>query len=216
MNARTGENEKEREFPTGGLWDESSPALAGIVNKCLIKTKDDRYQSVRELRRALAGFLSEQYGLEVTISRDSRNYKKVAEQSARVAVIGAKVEDLDSEDKGLEDLREYSHKGFPPVFGAQMFNGVKVVCQLLKLSYVSTERDAQFGEVRQQYSLLKDCLRTANVIHLVEDDPDLGGMFRALDTVHSNRDVLDRESVQNLEYSCFKLINKWQNHVFSN
>ncbi|MCL0088559.1 PEGA domain-containing protein, partial [Dehalococcoidia bacterium] len=184
--------------------------LEPVILKCLRKEKEERYQSVRELREALADFLRREYGIKLTLSRDSQNFKAAVGHSADLALISAEQGDFRDMERRLKEVEELARHGFPEKLAASVLHSMEAIFDLQRLCYEEGEKRVRYGEVKQQYKVLCEFLSSAKFDEEVESDPDLGGIFKHFDLLYEEDDLLDYEGVERLKFFCSKLIKKWQ------
>ncbi|MCL0097425.1 serine/threonine protein kinase, partial [Dehalococcoidia bacterium] len=184
--------------------------LEPVILKCLRKEKEERYQSVRELRKDLADFLRREYGIKLTLSRDSQNFKAAVGHSADLALISAEQGDFRDMERRLKEVEELARHGFPEKLAASVLHSMEAIFDLQRLCYEEREKRVRYGEVKQQYKVLCEFLSSAKFDEEVEGDPDLGGIFKHFDLLYEEDDLLDYEGVERLKFFCSKLIKKWQ------
>ncbi|MCL0070592.1 protein kinase [Dehalococcoidia bacterium] len=184
--------------------------LEPVILKCLRKEKEERYQSVRELRKDLADFLRREYGIKLTLSRDSQNFKAAVGHSADLALISAEQGDFRDMERRLKEVEELARHGFPEKLAASVLHSMEAIFDLQRLCYEEREKRVRYGEVKQQYKVLCEFLSSAKFDEEVENDPDLGGIFKHFDLLYEEDDLLDYEGVERLKFFCDKLIKKWQ------
>ncbi len=184
--------------------------LEPVILKCLRKEKDERYQSVRELRRALADFLRQEYGIKLTLSRDSQNFKAAVGHSADLAFISTELGDFPDLERRLKEVEELAHRSFPEKVATSVLHSMEAISNLQRLCYEEREKRVRYGEVKQQYKVLCEFLSPAEFKEEVESDSDLGKIFKHFDLLYQEDDLLDYEGVERLKFFCDKLIKKWQ------
>jgi serine/threonine protein kinase len=186
--------------------------LEPVILKCLRKEKEERYQTVRELRKALADFLRQEYGIKLKESRDSQDFRAAVGHGADLAFISAEVGDFPDLERRLKEVKEFAPHGFPKKQALSVLHTVEVISNLQGLCYEKERRGerVRYGEAKQQYKVLCGFLSATKFGEEVESDPDLGEIFKHFDRLYQEDDLLDYEHLEKLKFFCDKLIKKWQ------
>jgi len=180
--------------------------LRPIILQCLAKKKEERYQSVNELRWALKEFLDEHYRKHVEMSIDKKTV--VALESARRMVISGEMGDIEGMEKQLENVKlaagEASDPRIARCFGPLMASMGKIYKKCPR----TPGHEIQYKELKFHIDEIRGLLDAVNLIDIITGDEEIQRILSFYDAYQDT--ILKWEGQGDMHVFCDRLTMGWQ------